>query len=103
MYGDTMKNLIFSIFSPIKDNNTRSNSYFKEGDALSKAQYSLQQFSTHKNRLIESKQKYAEHCNADFVLVENVDQHFNADQFDSINFYKHHLRDRNGSYQMNVQ
>ena len=91
MYGDTMKNLIFSIFSPINDNSTRSNSFFKEGDQLSKAQYSLQQFSTHKDRLIESKQKYAEHCDADFVLVENVDQHFYADQFDSINFYKHHL------------
>ena len=91
MYGDTMKNLIFSIFSSINDNSTRSNSFFKEGDSLSKAQYSLQQFSTHKDRLIESKQKYAEHCNADFVLVENVDQHFYVDQFDSINFYKHQL------------
>ena len=85
-----MKNLIFSIYASIKDNTTRSQTFF-ENDSITKSQRTHTQFEKYKQQLIESKKSYADQCGADFVLVESIDKQFFNDEFDSINFYKHHL------------
>ena len=85
-----MKNLIFSIYVPITERSIRTNTYFEDG-GVSKSQTTKTQFEKYKHKLIEVKRQYAEQCGADFVLIEHVDQQFFNDEFDSINFYKHHL------------
>ena len=89
MFGGSMKNVIFSIYTPIKDNSTRSNTYFSEEESISKAERSHTQFERHIDKLIAVKQEYAKQCNAEFVLFEDIDQQIFNDQFDSLNFYKH--------------
>jgi len=85
-----MKNLIFSIYVPITERSIRTNTYFEDG-GVSKSQTTKTQFEKYKHKLIDVKRQYAEQCGADFVLIEHVDQQFFNDEFDSINFYKHHL------------
>jgi len=85
-----MKNLIFSIYAPIQDSTIRLQTFF-DNDAMSKSQRTHEQFKKYKNKLIEVKKSYAKLCGADFILVDRVDKHFFDDEFDSINFYKHHL------------
>ena len=85
-----MKNLIFSIYAPIQDSTIRLQTFF-DNDAMSKSQRTHEQFEKYKNELIEVKKSYAKLCGADFILVDWIDKHFFDDEFDSINFYKHHL------------
>jgi len=86
MFGDTMKNVIYSFYTDIEDNSLRNNSHFY-GDKISKAEKTKSQFIKYKNRLLNSKKDYAKMCDADFIFFDDIPDK----DFDSINFYKHKL------------
>ena len=88
-----MKNVIYSVYTNISDNQLRQSDTFY-GDNISKSEKTRIQFEKYKNRLIHSKTEYAKICNADFILFDEVDKKFVNDEFDSINFYKHHLMEK---------
>lgn len=93
MFGDIMKNVIYSFYKEIKDNDIRDNSYFS-GDTLSKSEKTKLQFIKYKDKLINSKKDYAKICNADFILFDDVEKIYDNDEFDSVNFYKHYLMEK---------
>ena len=94
--GDSMKNVIFSIYVDIDDKHLETLEGYR-GDDMSRSHRTKQQLANYKQQLIECKQQYAKLCDADFVLYTNDDvyqefldsmQHLNNQEFDKINFYK---------------
>ena len=97
LYGDMMKNLIYSIY--IENN---------EPNLSEKHQFTKTQLAKHFQKLIDVKKEYAKHCNAEYRLYENdtywqkFKKKFNGYQFDIINLYKIHLWEELGKTYDNV-
>ena len=100
--GDSMKNVIFSIYVDIDDKHLETLEGYR-GDDMSRSHRTKQQLANYKQQLIECKQQYAKLCDADFVLYTNDDvyqefldsmQHLNNQEFDKINFYKIYLMEK---------
>jgi len=92
-----MKNIIYSIY--IKNDDTSLRPIH---------QFTKLQLAKHYQKLIDVKQKYAKHCNAEFRLYENdtywqkFKKKFTGYQFDIINLYKIHLWEELGKTYDNV-
>ena len=97
LYGGIMKNIIYSIY--IKNDDTSLRPIH---------QFTKLQLAKHYQKLIDVKQKYAKHCNAEFRLYENdtywqkFKKKFTGYQFDIINLYKIHLWEELGKTYDNV-
>ena len=97
LYGDMMKNIIYSIY--IKNN---------EPNLSEKHQFTKTQLAKHFQKLIDVKKEYAKHCNAEYRLYENdtywqkFKKKFSGYQFDIINLYKIHLWEELGKTYDNV-
>lgn len=97
-----MKSVIFSIYISINETNLQPlEGYF--GDSMSRSQRTKFQLAKYYNRLVDCKQKYAEICNADYIVYTN-DQEYQKfiqtkslegiKEFDKINFYKIYLLEK---------
>ena len=97
LYGDMMKNIIYSIY--IENN---------EPNLSEKHQFTKIQLAKHYQKLIDVKKEYAKHCNAEYRLYENdtywqkFKKKFNGYQFDIINLYKIHIWEKLGEEFDNV-
>ena len=97
LYGGIMKNIIYSIY--IKNDDTSLRPIH---------QFTKLQLAKHYQKLIDVKQKYAKHCNAEFRLYENdtywqkFKKKFTGYQFDIINLYKIHLWEELGKTYDNI-
>ena len=102
LFGDSMKNVIFSIYIDIEDESLESLEGYL-GDNMSRSHRTKQQLARYKQKLVECKQEYAEFCEADFILYSHDNQykkflqHMNIldnQEFDKINFYKIYLMEQ---------
>ena len=97
MYGDIMKNIIYSIY--IENNEPNLNE---------KHQFTKTQLAKHYQRLINIKKEYAKHCNAEFRLYKNdtywqkFKKKFQGYEFDIINLYKIHIWEELGKTYDNI-
>ena len=84
MYGDFMKNVIYSFYIDIEPNNSKHTN-------------TKNKLKTYYTELVNIKKDYARKCNADFVMFgqDEVYDKFKGKhdlyEFDTLNFYKHFL------------
>ncbi len=92
-----MKNIIYSIYIENKDSNLSEKHLFTKN-----------QLEKHYDRLIDVKKKYADICNAEFVIYGDDDDYkefkskYKGYEFDLINLYKIYLWEKLGKKYNNV-
>ncbi len=92
-----MKNIIYSIYIENKDSNLSEKHLFTK-----------HQLKKHYNKLIDVKKKYADVCNAEFVIYGDDDNYkefkskYEGYEFDLINLYKIYLWEKLGKKYDNV-
>ena len=97
LYGDIMKNIIYSIYIENNDKNL-----------IDRHQVTKLQLEKHYQRLVDVKKEYAKHCNAQFRLYGNdwawqaFKKKYQGYEFDTINLYKIHLWEELGKTYDNV-
>ena len=93
-----MKNVIFSIYVDIADDNLQNLSSYM-GDDVPRSLRTKNKLAQYYQPLVDCKKQYADTCDADFVMFHADDQYTKFLQsmpnsiyeFDKINHYKHHL------------
>ena len=96
-----MKRVIYSLYVDVPAKEHFGDSKNKH-DTVDKANVTINAFKKHYDRLIKTKIKYAEYCEAEFIMFEYDDQYKTFEQnflkdypdftgYEIINFYKIHL------------